>query len=79
MFGTFLNVGIVLHFHNINLADMVSVHDIFRAIPRIVQVHPPAMAGGNRKLTIDRCGFREDGTFYMNGPTTTMQPAASRR
>ena len=36
-----------------------------------------AMAGGNRKLTIDRCGFREDGTFYMNGPTTTMQPAPS--
>lgn len=36
-----------------------------------------AMAGGNRKLTIDRCGFREDGTFYMNGPTTTMQSAPS--
>lgn len=36
-----------------------------------------AMAGGNRKLTIDRCGFREDGTFYMNGPTTAAQPAPS--
>lgn len=35
------------------------------------------IAGGNRKLTIDRCGWREDGTFYMNGPTTTMQPGAS--
>ncbi len=36
-----------------------------------------AMAGGNRKLTIDRCGWREDGTFYMNGPTTTPQPGPS--
>lgn len=36
-----------------------------------------AIAGGNRKLTIDRCGFREDGTFYMNGPTTTPQPGPS--
>lgn len=33
--------------------------------------------GGDRKLTIDRCGFREDGTFYMNGPTITMQPLPS--
>lgn len=37
----------------------------------------PAIAGGNRKLTIDRCGWRADGTFYMNGPTTTMQPGFS--
>ena len=37
----------------------------------------PAIAGGNRKLTIDRCGWHEDGTFYMNGPTTTPQPAPS--
>ncbi|MCD7860043.1 MAG: glycoside hydrolase family 43 protein [Firmicutes bacterium] len=36
-----------------------------------------AIAGGNRKLTIDRCGWREDGTFYMNGPTYTEQPAPS--
>lgn len=32
------------------------------------------LAGGNRKLTIDTCGWLEDGTFYMNGPTSTMQP-----
>ncbi len=36
-----------------------------------------AIAGGNRKLAIDRCGWREDGTFYMNGPSSTMQPAPS--
>lgn len=36
-----------------------------------------AVGGGDRKLTIDRCGFREDGSFYMNGPTTTMQPLPS--
>ncbi len=36
-----------------------------------------SIAGGNRKLNIDRCGFRKDGTFYMNGPTTTAQPAPS--
>ena len=35
------------------------------------------IAGGNRKLNIDRCGWRDDGTFYMNGPTYTMQPAPS--
>ncbi len=31
------------------------------------------IGGGNRKVTIDRCGFREDGSFYINGPTTTYQ------
>ena len=31
------------------------------------------IAGGNRKVTIDRCGFREDGSFYINGPTTSYQ------
>ena len=31
------------------------------------------VGGGNRKVTIDRCGFREDGSFYVNGPTTTHQ------
>ncbi len=36
-----------------------------------------SIAGGNRKLTIDRCGWREDGTFYMNGPTYTPQPGPS--
>lgn len=37
----------------------------------------PVNGGGNRKLTIDRCGFREDGTFYINGPTMTNQPLPS--
>lgn len=37
----------------------------------------PILGGGDRKLTIDRAGFRADGTFYINGPTDTMQPAAS--
>jgi beta-xylosidase len=31
------------------------------------------IGGGNRKVTIDRCGFRQDGSFYVNGPTTTFQ------
>ncbi len=31
------------------------------------------IGGGDRKVTIDRCGFREDGSFYINGPTTTNQ------
>ncbi len=35
------------------------------------------IGGGNRKVTIDRCGFREDGTFYINGPTTTHQTPIS--
>lgn len=35
------------------------------------------IAGGNRKVTIDRCGFREDGSFYINGPTTTYQTPVS--
>lgn len=35
------------------------------------------IAGGNRKVTIDRCGFREDGSFYINGPTTTHQTPVS--
>lgn len=32
-----------------------------------------SIGGGNRKVTIDRCGFRQDGSFYINGPTTTNQ------
>ncbi len=35
------------------------------------------IAGGNRRLAIDRCGWRDDGTFYMNGPSYSMQPAPS--
>lgn len=31
------------------------------------------IAGGNRKVCVDRCGFRADGTFYINGPTTSYQ------
>jgi hypothetical protein len=37
----------------------------------------PVEGGGDRKLTIDRCGFREDGTFYINGPTIAKQPEPS--
>lgn len=37
----------------------------------------PVTGGGDRKLTIDRCGFRKDGTFYINGPTVARQPAPS--
>jgi hypothetical protein len=40
--------------------------------------HTDSVAGGgNRKLSIDRCGFREDGSFYINGPTISMQPEPS--
>ncbi|MDO4189945.1 MAG: family 43 glycosylhydrolase, partial [Lachnospiraceae bacterium] len=35
------------------------------------------IGGGNRKVTFDRCGYRADGTFYMNGPTTTYQAPIS--
>ncbi|MDF2907212.1 MAG: xsa43F [Herbinix sp.] len=37
----------------------------------------PVNGGGNRKLTIDRCGFQEDGTFYISGPTMARQPEPS--
>jgi GH43 family beta-xylosidase len=33
----------------------------------------PAEGGGNRQLNIDRMGFREDGSIYVNGPTVTPQ------
>ena len=36
-----------------------------------------AVGGEDRKLTIDRCGFRKDGTFYINGPTVARQPVPS--
>ena len=32
---------------------------------------------GGRQFNIDRLGFREDGTMYVNGPTVTPQPAPS--
>jgi GH43 family beta-xylosidase len=34
----------------------------------------PKAGGGKRQLQIDRMGFREDGTMYINGPTLTSQP-----
>ncbi|WJH34961.1 family 43 glycosylhydrolase [Paenibacillus sp. CC-CFT747] len=37
----------------------------------------PILAGGNRQIYIDRMGFREDGTIYVNGPTLTDQPMPS--
>lgn len=33
----------------------------------------PNEGGGNRQLNIDRMGFREDGSIYVNGPTLTPQ------
>lgn len=35
----------------------------------------PAVGGGNRRLAMDRMGFRDDGTMYVDGPTITPQPA----
>ncbi|MCK9222820.1 MAG: glycoside hydrolase family 43 protein [Limnochordia bacterium] len=41
----------------------------------IYHVHAdPAVGGGNRRLSIDRMGFRQDGSIYVNGPTLTPQP-----
>ncbi|MCM8709689.1 glycoside hydrolase family 43 protein [Clostridium sp. SYSU_GA19001] len=31
------------------------------------------VGGGNRQVCIDKLGFREDGTLYVNGPTITPQ------
>lgn len=33
----------------------------------------PAIGGGDRQVNIDRMGFREDGSIYINGPTLTSQ------
>jgi GH43 family beta-xylosidase len=38
-----------------------------------------ALGGGNRQVCIDRMGFREDGSIYVNGPTLTDQPIPSNR
>lgn len=35
------------------------------------------LGGGDRKVTIDRCGFRKDGTFFINGPTIDYQTPIS--
>lgn len=32
---------------------------------------------GNRKVNIDRVGFTPDGKLFINGPTTSLQPAPS--
>lgn len=37
----------------------------------------PVIRGGNRQVCIDKLGFREDGTIYVNGPTITAQPLPS--
>ncbi len=37
----------------------------------------PASPSGNRYLNIDRVGFREDGSVFVNGPTVTYQPIPS--
>jgi GH43 family beta-xylosidase len=37
----------------------------------------PKAGGGARQSNIDRMGFREDGTIFVNGPTMTKQPAPS--
>ena len=34
----------------------------------------PLSGTGSRYLAYDRCGFRKDGTFYINGPTKSPQP-----
>ena len=33
--------------------------------------------GGNRQMCIDRMGFRDDGSIYINGPTLSSQPVPS--
>ncbi|CAG7609160.1 Extracellular exo-alpha-(1-_5)-L-arabinofuranosidase [Paenibacillus solanacearum] len=37
----------------------------------------PAQGGGNRQVCMDRMGFREDGTIYVEGPTLTEQAIPS--
>lgn len=37
----------------------------------------PTRKGSGRVLYIDRCGWREDGSFYFNGPTRSPQPLVS--
>ncbi|MEG6613507.1 glycoside hydrolase family 43 protein [Pseudoclostridium thermosuccinogenes] len=33
----------------------------------------PSLGGGNRQMNIDRIGFRDDGTVYVNGPSLSPQ------
>lgn len=37
----------------------------------------PLVGGGERRLSIDRMGFRPDGSLYVSGPTLTPQPKPS--
>ena len=37
----------------------------------------PAAGGGDRRVAIDRMGFRPDGSLYVSGPTLTPQPLPS--
>ena len=37
----------------------------------------PKNGGGDRQIFIDRMGFREDGSIYVNAPTVTEQPMPS--
>jgi len=37
----------------------------------------PQNPSGNRQMQIDRLGFREDGTLYINGPTASQMPMPS--
>jgi GH43 family beta-xylosidase len=37
----------------------------------------PIIGGGNRQMSLDRMGFRKDGTLFVNGPTLSVQPPPS--
>jgi GH43 family beta-xylosidase len=37
----------------------------------------PLKGGGDRQVFIDRMGFKEDGSLYVNGPTFSEQPIPS--
>jgi GH43 family beta-xylosidase len=37
----------------------------------------PQKPSGDRQVCIDRMGFREDGSMYINGPTHTLQDVPS--
>jgi GH43 family beta-xylosidase len=39
----------------------------------------PQKPSGDRQVCIDRMGFREDGTIYVNGPTNTLQEFSSTK
>lgn len=39
--------------------------------------HINTSGGGVRQINVDKMGFREDGTMYINGPSVTPQPLPS--